>query len=326
MAAQDEREGLAAMKADDVARLLGEEGYALFGRRRTVSLDGTELGESLESLVAAPPASASDPSPEPALPVARAAAPLARVVEIEGLEVLDASDMVIPNLKVAQAMTKERDGVADGEFFLTDDPAGTKSVERVLVILDVGKGRELLGPYENPEQMDALVARIRAETSGRVQVPEDHEGAICYSLDRVAPVPQDHGVVAASCKGCKFAEWRTVRNRAIRDCNESYRFLAVDETEADAARPVVMRLRGSAIKPTKALLTQLQLACAREQVGVFGFRVRVTTKKTVNDRGTFYTPAFGRPERLSAEETARFSNLRQAVRQARETGHDAGEE
>ena len=31
----------------------------------------------------------------------------------------------------------------DGEFFLTDDPAGTKSETRTIVILDVQKGRQL---------------------------------------------------------------------------------------------------------------------------------------------------------------------------------------
>lgn len=225
-----------------------------------------------------------------------------------GLEEFDAEDVRIPQLKIKQAQTKNAAGVPDGALFLTSDLEG-HATTRELVLLELGKERSLLLPYGGGVAAEAMIARIYEKTG--IDVPDDWEGPVCFSRDRVAPVAQD-GIkpLADNCEGCPMNRWRTVRGRRMQDCAESYRLLFFDVT---AQLPAVFYARGSAIRPARDLLTSLQVACRRRGLPAYGFAFSVTTKKVEAGDGTYFVPVFGRPTELEdREEVARYAGIRRA--------------
>lgn len=225
-----------------------------------------------------------------------------------GLEEFAADDVRIPQIKIRQAQTKEADGVPDGSWFLTSDLEGA-SPSREVVFLEMRKERSLLLPYGGGDAADAMIHRIQQQTG--VVVPAEWEGPVCFSHDRVVPVEQEGiGVLAAECKSCPMSRWRTVRGRRMQDCGESYRILLFD---LEAQIPAVFYARGSAIRPTRDLLTNLQVACRRRKLPAYGFSFSVGTKKRDSSEGTYFVPVFGRPVPIEdQDEIAQYGGIRQA--------------
>jgi len=203
---------------------------------------------------------------------------------------------------------KNADEVPDGTWFLTSDLEGA-SDSREVVFLEMRKERSLLLPYGGGDAADAAIHRIHQQTG--VDVPQSWEGPVCYSRDRVTPVQQEGiEVLASACKGCPMSRWRSVRGRRIQDCAESYRILLYD---LEAQLPVVFYARGSAIRPTRDLLTNLQVACRRRKLPAYGFSFVISTKKRDTSDGTYHVPVFGRPVPLEdAEEIAQYGGIRAA--------------
>ncbi|HBP23611.1 MAG TPA: hypothetical protein DEA08_38265 [Planctomycetes bacterium] len=225
-----------------------------------------------------------------------------------GLEEFGADDVRIPQLKIRQAQTKNADDVPEGTWFLTSDLEGA-STTREVVFLEMRKERSLLLPYGGGDAADAAIHRIHQQTG--VEVPQGWEGPVCFSRDRVQPVQQEGiEVLASDCKRCPMSRWRSVRGRRIQDCGESYRILFYD---LEAQIPAVFYARGSAIRPTRDLLTNLQVACRRRKLPAYGFSFVISTKKRDTNDGTYHVPVFGRPIQIEdADEITQFGGIRAA--------------
>ncbi|MBL4846133.1 MAG: hypothetical protein JKY65_11450 [Planctomycetes bacterium] len=225
-----------------------------------------------------------------------------------GLEEFGADDVRIPQIKIKQAQTKNADGVPDGTWFLTSDLEGASDTREV-VFLEMRKERSLLLPYGGGDAADAAIHRIHQQTG--VEVPQTWEGPVCFSRDRVSPTEQEGiDLISQHCKGCPMSRWRSVRGRRIQDCAESYRILLYD---VEAQLPAVFYARGSGIRPTRDLLTNLQVACRRRKLPAYGFSFTISTKKRDRAEGTYYVPVFGRPVPIEdAEEIAQYGGTRAA--------------
>jgi hypothetical protein len=223
-----------------------------------------------------------------------------------GHEELGHEDVRIPQLKIRQELTRNAERVPEGSLFVTSDP-GSHSLGRELVLLDVRKERSLLLPYFGGEAADALVARI-LELTG-VIVPPGWDGPVCFSRDRVRPVEQEEvEPLADECAACPMARWRTVRGRRLQDCAESYRALFYDLA---TGMPVAFFARGSAIRPTRDLLTNLQVACRREARPAYAYTVELITKRIERPDGSYHVPVFGLPQPIEdSDEIARLAAIR----------------
>ena len=230
-----------------------------------------------------------------------------------GLEGFGADDVRIPQLKIRQAQTKNAEGVPEGHWFLTSDLEGA-SPARNVVFLEMKKERSLLLPYAGGDAADAMIHRIHEKTG--VRVPADWKGPVCYSRDRIQPTPQDGiDLLCVYCDDCPMARWRTVRGRRIQDCGEFYRILLYD---LESQLPAVYYAHGSAIRPTRDLLTNLQVACRRHKLPAYGFSFSIATKRPDEKDSSYHVPVFGRPVPLSTnEEVQQFAGIRLACASVR---------
>lgn len=204
-----------------------------------------------------------------------------------GLEELGPRDLRIPQLKIRQPLTLGADGVPEGSFFVTADPA-FHSIGRDLVVLEVRKERSLMLPYGGGAAAEAVVERIAQRTG--VEIPSDWEGPVCFSHDRIKPVELEGlPVLSDTCADCPMNRWRTVKGRRSQDCAESYRLLAYDVI---TQRPCVFYARGSAIRPTRELLAQLQSMCERHKRPAYGFGVYMLTKRVEGSDGPYFVPVY----------------------------------
>ncbi|MBX3465317.1 MAG: hypothetical protein KF878_00275 [Planctomycetes bacterium] len=286
--------------------------------------------------VAVPPAAQHAPSPAPALPATReqhlpsthhAAAP-------EGMEVLDQSDVTIPQLLIVHK-TAEVDGaqVEEGNWMLSSSPEGA-SKGRLVQILDVQKWREWLLPYEKPREEQELRARVERDYG--VKVPADRS-VVCRSFDRVAPVDLGYGVIKPTCAECPHSQWTTIGGKREKpECGELYRLLVID---LDTGMPAFWRIRSTGIKPFKNALSLFSLATRKHPLygsnaaaglaPLAAFTVSLTLKR-IAEKGkvVYYVPVFGRPQPITEQaEIDQALALRRAIlndpRMVEDEGHGA---
>lgn len=218
---------------------------------------------------------------------------------VEGLEGVTQRDLVVPTLALKQAQTETSDdpelaAVPDGHWFLTHDPSDHGG--REIAFLRVSPGRAFLLPYRDEDRDDLL------EELGLARVVPDDVQVICSSPDRISPVPREEQTwpcFAQSCSTCPHAQWRTTAGGRRRPplCGEQYRCLVADLTHGDAM-PARMLLRSSAIRPMKALLTAAAIAAKRHRVPLWGLSVPLSSVQRSGKGGTYYVPAFGRPQAI----------------------------
>ena len=255
-----------------------------------------------------------DRDPDHALPPTPAAflrgePPTDQLGVATGLERLTREDLRLPQLKLKQPSSPFGAGVPDGSWFLTTDPEA-HALSRGLVLLEARKERALILPaWGGPELVQAACQRIRDETG--VEVPPNWEGPVCYSRDRVRPVEREAiPPLAAECATCPMTRWRTVEGRRVQDCRESYRLLFWD---MGADLPCVFFARGAAMRATRELLTNLQVACHREELPALAFLFGLSSQRMEGVDGPYYVPVFSRPYPTSRpEEVPRYAAIRRA--------------
>ena len=222
-----------------------------------------------------------------------------------------AEDLIIPRLKIRQALTKFDGGakVPEGALFLSVDPAGYTETRR-FVILRNTLGRTFSIPMDKGKA-DTVLSELASKHD--FDVPDGHKGPACFSTDRVTPEdqgfsalsPKHKGVLSTQCKGCKHAQWRTIRGGGrVQACGEDYTFYILDVTEIDGGpldQPSILVTNKSAIPATKNLLSNLKMVCRRAKRQTWGFVVEMTTeaKPGKGDQGDYYVPVFGKPEPVS---------------------------
>lgn len=309
----DNRKGCESMVAEEIAKLLRAEGHTAFaGAGEPAQCDGDPLGLG---------------PPQGAEPSAPAEAPAREFPTAERHEVateadnpwggydddfendLDASDQVIPRLKLKQSQTKDQDqlgvgDVPDGHWFHSSDPKGKSGPVRRLVALTVRKERAFLGPYGKAKRGEFVKLLDELQAKHGVTIPDEHtdstieRGVICSSRDRQTPDKQPWGPgLRTSCAGCPEKEW----HGRHRNCNESYVLPVFDVTEGFPGRPVLLHLHGKAIRPGKLLLSELKTRRRVHRRPVFGFVFEASSTEVREDNGNYYVPAFSRPEPIGDE-------------------------
>lgn len=229
--------------------------------------------------------------------------PAAPVQGVDGLEELDASDLVLPALTLRQAQTQDvPDSLPHGYWFFKGQTQ-IHSAKRRIVVLHVAKTRSLMLEYQKT-QRPAQIERIRS-VSG-VEPAIEREKPVCFSRDRVTPVVQeDIKPLAASCKDCAFGKWRTVAGKAVMDCGEGYQVLIVDRTDAGEdgpGMPAWLYLRSAQIAPTKAMLTGLKIAAHAQRQPSCAFEIELSSRSEKRPDGNYFVPVFGPPVPLASKE------------------------
>lgn len=176
---------------------------------------------------------------------------------VEGLDGFDASDMVIPRLKLIQPTSREAtDGDASPGVLLCN----------------------LSG--ESYEAIRFVPLFLR---KGRVMFREGDERPSCASDDNVTPSPRIESPIQKKCDGCPRQQWL---DGVPPDCALVYSMFALNLDAGDA--PFILQLKGTAIKPTKRLISYFTL----RKLSPFAVSCTVKPSKTKNSRGTFYVPEF----------------------------------
>lgn len=215
----------------------------------------------------------------------------------EGTEALDMSDFAIPYLQLAQDMTTAEGSldVEAGRWFLSSAPEDARPV-RVVVILNVTKGRELMPPYEKPDLERALRDEIHSSTG--VDIPAEQK-VFCRSRNRVTPERQQCGVLSTECEGCKYAQWSTADGKRIKPpCGEYYEVLVVDQ---ETGLPALYKAKSTAIKKFRNLNTLMLLATRNALPGkaiapLAAFTVELSSAKVIKEKKKWHEPIFGRPQ------------------------------
>lgn len=245
-------------------------------------------------------------------PVARPLPAAGPAPEVEGMEGVDARDLVIPRLQIKQPQTRDDDNlgiaeVEDGHAFLTSE-VELASEARELVFLQIDPGRQFMLEYGEEKRERQL------EELGLDDLVPEKQAVVCYSLDRVNPEEPEQREWSAlhdNCVKCPHSQWkRSTKGKNFPPaCGKIYRCLLVDITDGGAT-PAHFGLRSSAIKPAKALLTKLKIAARRHKTPISGLSVTMTTVAVVGKEGTYWVPKFGRVEPLERSEAEAFRALR----------------
>jgi len=196
---------------------------------------------------------------------------------VEGLEGFDGSDMVIPRLALIQPTSK---AAADG-----DATPGTLRCN-------------LSG--ESYEQIRLVPLFLR---KGRVLFVEGDERPSCASDDNITPSPRIERPVAKRCEGCPRQQWV---DGVPPDCALVYSMFALNLDENET--PFIIQLKGSAVKPTKRLISFFSL----RRLSPFNISCLLKPSKMKNSRGTFFVPDFTEMQILEPRDKYReqFMSLR----------------
>lgn len=176
---------------------------------------------------------------------------------LEGLDGFDASDMVIPRLKLIQPTSREAtDGDASPGVLLCNLSGAS---------------------YEQIRFVPLFMRK------GRVLFVEGDERPTCASDDNVTPSARIEQPIKKKCAGCPRQEWI---DGVPPDCAMVYSIFALNLDAGEA--PFILQCKGTAIKPTKKLISYFTL----RKLSPFSVACTIKPSKTKNSRGTFYVPEF----------------------------------
>ena len=175
--------------------------------------------------------------------------------EIEGMEVVDETDLKLPKIKLLQATSKE---VADnkgkaGQFYNTVTEVESDSIECTLLVL--GKSRVMWKqPFKRGEE------------------------PLCRSFD--GKVKFDGKM---QCKNCEYQDWDKAKSAGKNkpDCNMGYVWLAVNHADN---RPFRLIASGSSVSNTKNLINEM----SPKKYPAYCYNTVLTSKKEQNDSGIFF--------------------------------------
>jgi hypothetical protein len=143
----------------------------------------------------------------------------------DGLGDFDQSDIVIPRVKIVQAMSEE----------------GTQGKFRI----------NLTG-----DEFDSMNVVFLKFSKGRVYFPKDSDAdePTCKSNDGALPASTIEAPIAAKCETCPLSQWS---DKKPPQCSETYNFLGVT---VEDLFPFWLSLKGMSISPTKRFLSSVKIA------------------------------------------------------------------
>ncbi len=192
---------------------------------------------------------------------------------------LDAGDMVMPRIKVVQAMSQEaQDNAAKvGDLFntLTGENYGS---ELSFIPLLPFKQRIFISRPERRDLFEAALGRPLSEG----------DGLKCRSFDMY----QGQGDPGILCNECPLSKWGAKNEPPF--CSETYNVAAMNEL----GDLIILSFAKSSAKVGKQLFSMLNLQHERPWTRIYS----LSTRKQQNDKGTFSVPVVKRtPERTPDE-------------------------
>ena len=182
----------------------------------------------------------------------------AREDSTTGLEIIDQTDLKMPKVKLVQAQSEEhtKDDVPVGHYYNAVTKEHSETIECIMLAL--GKSR-VMWPA----------------TFKRGDKP------LCRSFDGVR---KTEGIGDGICAKCQYSQWGEGGEKP--DCNLGYVWLGVDSKN----RPFRLNARGASMTPTKDFLNTVfpQLNRGGKQLGIFVFKLVLSSRKESNDKGTYY--------------------------------------
>lgn len=169
------------------------------------------------------------------------------------------------------------------------------------------------------EKLDNIVFLTRK--NGRVMFPKDDFSGLrtCWSNDGVSPAtdsvfmqtgeqPKSHACVLRSNGDkkvvCPFAEWhKTEKGNSVPECRETISFLGLD---MQCLTPFFMIFHGTGIPPVKNFISSVylkkkQAAMQSKELHLRDFKVALSLKLQMNEKGKYYIPVFEKAEEISTE-------------------------
>jgi hypothetical protein len=203
------------------------------------------------------------------------------------------SDLMIPRWKAVQP-TSRIEGAQEGRFY-----------------------NSLTG--ELREKLENIVFLTRS--NGRVLFPKDDFSGVrlCWSNDGMKPAadsvllqtgdqPKSHACLVRNNGDkkvvCPFAQWqKTEKGNTVPECHETISFLGLD---MQSLTPFFMIFHGTGIPPVKNFISSVylkkkQATMHSQELHLRDFKVTLSLKLEMNDKGKFYYPVFEKIEAITTE-------------------------
>lgn len=202
-----------------------------------------------------------------------------------GLEAVDQTDLKLPKVKIVQMTSEEftKDGIAPGSFYNTVTKESSETLDCVLLAL--GKSRVMW-----PAQF------------------KRGDKPLCRSFDGIN---KTEGCGEAKCAKCDYAVWP--EDGGTPPCTQGYVWLAVDAE----GRPFRISAQGSSVSPTKDFINAVapKLRRGNTSLGIFVFKIRLSTEKLSNDKGTYFIIKYSLIGTIEPSKYSEFEGLSASLRE-----------
>jgi hypothetical protein len=203
---------------------------------------------------------------------------------VTGLEALDQTDLKLPKVKIVQMTSEEftKDGVKPGSFY--NSVTKESHDELNCILLALGKSRVMWPPQFK-----------------RGDKP------LCRSFNGKK---KTEGCGDGVCESCQYAQWGANGEKA--DCTMGYVWLMLD----DENRPCRFSAQGASVSPTKDFINSVapKLKRGGKQLGIFVFKVKLSTEKQMNDKGTYFTVKYDIVGTINPEDYTDLENMSDSLR------------
>jgi len=189
----------------------------------------------------------------------------------EGLELVDAGDIVFPRLKLIQPVASGGGLGKPGEF--VNDLTGEVFASRKIQFARLSKGQVLWG--------------------------DDSEVPLCLSRDGKLPDPSIENPPAVECETCPKTEWVDGKRP---ECAKTYSFAVVD---LESNMPCMLQLSRTGEPAAKQAISYAFL----NQAPLRDVRCTMTSKEVRSGRNTYYVVVFQGFEREACDKAAELAAM-----------------
>jgi hypothetical protein len=186
---------------------------------------------------------------------------------------LDAGDLVLPRIKIVQAMSAEATDepvrAAPGSFFDTLRGRDLGTSLRFIPLLPF-KQRVFLVRDEKRPAIDTALA------AGGLDPLSEGDGLKCRSYDMI----HGQGDPGIECAKCPLSQWSEDNRPPL--CSETYNVAAMDEL----GEMIILSFSKSSAKTGKRVFSMLRMQPGQPWTSI----LEATTRKEKNDLGVFFVP------------------------------------
>jgi len=193
---------------------------------------------------------------------------------LDGLEDIDASDLIIPRLQIVQPTSQM--GATAGTIY--NVATGEEFKELEIVFLAVHKSR----------------VRWLINDDGTVNLKEP---PVCRSNDS----RNGQGNPGGDCSVCPYAMWN---GSSKPECNLKYNFLGI---VMETRQPFLMSVGGASFKQAKLLINK----CVRTKKPLYNYIIKLVPELVIGGKGKYYIYILNTVREATVEEIEEFSVYKQ---------------